>query len=64
MARARGCFAKEGLAVDTLAVDFDATDPARLDASSLPRASALNESTAAIRERVGRWVYRLRGWSE
>jgi uncharacterized SAM-binding protein YcdF (DUF218 family) len=63
MKRAYGCFAEEGLPVDTLAVDFDAYDPSRHGSPWLPRASALAESTAALRERIGRAIYQLRGWS-
>ena len=64
MERARGCFVREGLAVDTLSVDFCSYDPSRSAASWLPRSAALAGSTAALRERVGRLIYRMRGWSE
>ncbi len=64
MKRARGCFAKEGLEADTLAVDFGAYDPARHWSRWGPQASSLAESTGAIREWVARIVYRMRGWSE
>jgi uncharacterized SAM-binding protein YcdF (DUF218 family) len=67
MERARGCFVREGLAVDTFAVDFASYDQSRISSSWpswLPRASALAESTGALRERFGRFVYRLRGWTE
>jgi uncharacterized SAM-binding protein YcdF (DUF218 family) len=64
MARARGCFRREGLSPDVLQVDFNAYDPKLTRAGWLPRASALSMSTGAIREWVGRVVYRLRGWSE
>jgi uncharacterized SAM-binding protein YcdF (DUF218 family) len=64
MQRARGCFTREGLAVDTLAVDFVSRDPSKASGGWLPRAAALAESTAAIRERVGRLVYRARGWTD
>jgi uncharacterized SAM-binding protein YcdF (DUF218 family) len=63
MSRARGCFAREGLLVDTLATDFQATEPGRHSGGFLPRAHALAESTGAIREAVGRLVYRARGWT-
>jgi uncharacterized SAM-binding protein YcdF (DUF218 family) len=63
MERAEGCFAREGLAVDTLAVDFTARRPSSNPAAFLPRAGALAESAALVRERVGRLVYRLRGWT-
>jgi uncharacterized SAM-binding protein YcdF (DUF218 family) len=64
MRRAEGCFRKEGLSVDTLSVDFRSSDPARGSAGWLPRAEALANSTAAIRERAGRIVYHLQGWSD
>ena len=64
MQRALGCFEREGLAVDTLAVDFGSYDPDLNQIGWIPRAQALDQSTAAIRERSGRLVYRLRGWSE
>ncbi len=64
MERAKGCFAREGLDVDLLSVDFISNDPGASPSGWLPRAGALAGSTAAIRERVGRLVYRLRGWSE
>jgi uncharacterized SAM-binding protein YcdF (DUF218 family) len=64
MERARGCFVREGLAVDTFAVDFCSYDPTRTPSSWLPRAAALAESTGALRERFGRLIYRLRGWTE
>ncbi len=64
MKRARGCFAHEGLAVDTLAVDFEAYDPAKHAGSWLPRASSLRLSADAIHEYVGRLVYRARGWTD
>ena len=64
MQRARGCFLRQGLAVDTLAVDFGSYDPSLTPIGWLPRAGGLAQSTAALRERAGRVVYQLRGWSE
>jgi uncharacterized SAM-binding protein YcdF (DUF218 family) len=64
MQRAKGCFTKEGLAVDTLSVDFRSYDAAKRALSWLPRAEALANSTGAIRERAGRVVYRLQGWTD
>src|SRR5206468_4076518 len=63
MRRALECFNAEGLSVDTLVVDRRSADPARVSAHWLPRADALAESTAAIREWFGRWVYRARGYA-
>ena len=62
MPRAYGCFVAEGLAVDTLPVDFRSFDT-KYGADPLPRADHLAESTAAIREWFGRVVYRARGYS-
>jgi len=64
MQRARGCFGREGFPLDTLSVDFVSYDPIASPSGWLPRAGALAGSTSVIRERVGRLVYRLRGWSE
>ena len=64
MQRAKGCFIKEGLAVDTLSVNFRSYDSAPRAMSWVPRAEALANSTAAIRERAGRLVYRLQGWTD
>ncbi len=63
MERAAGCFRAIGLAVDTLPVDYRMRDPRR-DTALLPRAEYLSESTRAIRELVGRQVYRLLGYSK
>ncbi len=60
MPRALGCFRKEGLAVDTLAVDFRSNPGFGLP---LPRATALGRSEEAIRELAGRVIYRLVGFS-
>ena len=61
--RAHGCFRAVGIDVDMLPVDFRSYDPDVGRRSVLPRAFALEESTAMIREWVGRRVYRLRGYS-
>lgn len=63
MKRARGCFSRLGLEVDTRAVDYVAYDPARHRHGWGVRTVTLVESVAAIREWVGRLVYRLRGWT-
>ena len=62
MKRAAGCFKAAGLSVDTLPVDYRMRDPGR-DPTVLPRAEYLAESTRAIRELVGRVVYRVLGYS-
>jgi uncharacterized SAM-binding protein YcdF (DUF218 family) len=64
MQRARGAFAAVGIAVDTRPVDIESYDPARHQGSLFPSTRALGRSTMAIRERVGRIVYRLRGWTK
>jgi uncharacterized SAM-binding protein YcdF (DUF218 family) len=62
MKRAYGCFRAVGLDVDTLPVDFRSY--ARpYSGELLPRAKYLEDSTAAIREWSGRWIYRMRGYS-
>lgn len=63
MRRALGCFEAVGLAPDTLPVDYISHDPARFRARWQPRSGELDLSTTALREHVGRVVYRLRGWS-
>ncbi len=62
MPRAAGCFHAEGIDVTAFPVDyrsFGGGYPADL----LPRADHLAESSAALREWVGRVVYRARGYS-
>jgi uncharacterized SAM-binding protein YcdF (DUF218 family) len=61
--RAHGCFRAVGLDVDMLPVDFHGYDPALGKHSIAPRAFAFEQSTAMIREAVGRLVYRLHGYS-
>lgn len=63
MPRTLGCFAAVGMNVDSLAVDRRAVSPDGKSFSWLPRATALDDSTDAIREWAGRWIYRLRGYS-
>jgi uncharacterized SAM-binding protein YcdF (DUF218 family) len=63
MPRTLGCFAAVGMSVDSLAVDRRAVSPDGKSFSWLPRATALDDSTDAIREWAGRWIYRLRGYS-
>jgi uncharacterized SAM-binding protein YcdF (DUF218 family) len=60
MSRALGCFRAEGVEADTLPVDYRAGSG---DRSWLPRAYALQVSTAALREMAGRIIYRVRGYS-
>lgn len=62
MPRAIECFNAVGLEVDTLPVDYRSFDGSRYSSGLLPRAGSLNQSTAAIREMVGRIVYRVQGY--
>jgi uncharacterized SAM-binding protein YcdF (DUF218 family) len=59
--RALGCFRAAGLAPDVLPVDYEAGDGARR--TWLPRAEFLEASTDALREALGRRVYRLAGYA-
>ncbi len=60
MERALACFRASGLFPDALPVDFRGAVHAP---SWLPRASALEKSTDALRELAGRRVYRWMGYS-
>jgi uncharacterized SAM-binding protein YcdF (DUF218 family) len=62
MKRALGCFEAVGLHPDTRPTDFHAYG-GRHPLSWLPRANYLSNSTWALREHLGRIVYRLRGYS-
>jgi uncharacterized SAM-binding protein YcdF (DUF218 family) len=59
MLRARECYAAVGLPVDTLRVDYRS----HAAQSVLPRASNLHVTTYALREIIGRLVYRLQGYA-
>jgi uncharacterized SAM-binding protein YcdF (DUF218 family) len=63
MKRARGCFSKEGLEVDTRQVDYVAYDPDKHRHGWAPRSVTLRDSTLALREHVARLAYKLRGWT-
>jgi uncharacterized SAM-binding protein YcdF (DUF218 family) len=60
MPRAAAAFRRAGLEVDLLPVDHR---HGRRSPTLLPRADALDRSTAAIRELVGRLVYRMAGYA-
>jgi len=62
MPRAVDCFHKAGLDVDALPVDYLSYDPSQSSGSFIPRAGALADSVAALRELVGRWIYKLVGY--
>lgn len=63
MPRALDCFHKVGLDPDTLPVDYRSYDPSQWNSSYIPRAAALADSCAALRELVGRFIYRLVGYA-
>jgi uncharacterized SAM-binding protein YcdF (DUF218 family) len=64
MPRASATFRKVGFAVETAPADFT-TGWAEQAAvfGWLPASGALTNSSIAIREWIGIWVYRLRGWA-
>jgi uncharacterized SAM-binding protein YcdF (DUF218 family) len=64
MRRAKGCFNAVGLAVDAYPVDYASYDGSRFAQNWVPRSSAFNMSTWALREWSGRLVYRLRGYTK
>lgn len=63
MPRALGCFEAIGLHPDAHSVDFRGYDAKLHESSWTPRAWALADTSAALREYLGRFVYRFRGWS-
>lgn len=63
MPRAEACFRAVGLSVDTLPVDYRATYTSSIPTNVLPRAGNLDLSTRAIREWLGRLVYRVSGYT-
>jgi uncharacterized SAM-binding protein YcdF (DUF218 family) len=63
MPRALECFNAVGLPVDTMPVDFRSYDASGVSSTWMPRSGALNQSTSAIRELVGRVVYRVQGYA-
>ena len=65
MPRAVGCFEAEGFEVLAAPTDYLAPTLVRPRWTDwLPDASALEATSAAVHEVVGRWWYRLRGWCE
>ena len=62
MPRAADCFRAVGLDVDLLAVDFRAHARRFSLGEVLPRARALDQTSAITREFLGRWVYRAQGY--
>jgi uncharacterized SAM-binding protein YcdF (DUF218 family) len=64
MPRAAGCFRAAGLEVDTYPVDYHLATTPSGPGGLLPRAGNLSQTTDLIRELVGRWVYRLLGYTK
>jgi uncharacterized SAM-binding protein YcdF (DUF218 family) len=60
--RAAGCFRAAGVEADFLPVDFRLRDPAE-DPHWLPRADYLSQTSRALRELLGRLVYRVLGYT-
>lgn len=63
MGRAHGCFNAAGLEADVLPVDFKSFDTAQFGNGLQPRSSFFHQSTWAIREWAGRFIYRVRGYT-
>jgi uncharacterized SAM-binding protein YcdF (DUF218 family) len=62
MPRASDCFHKVGLDFDMYPVDYRSYDPGQNTGNLIPRASALANSVAALRELVGRVIYKVVGY--
>lgn len=62
MGRARATFARVGVDVTPAATDHGFPSGAPTILAVLPQAGALEDSTRALKEYLGRLVYRLRGW--
>ena len=63
MPRSVGCFRAVGLEADVLPVDYRMRDPS-LEAHVLPRGEYLSQTTRALREWLGRAVYRVLGYTK
>lgn len=61
--RAQGCFRAVGVEGDWLPVDYRLRDPA-FDTHLVPRGEYLSQTTRALREWLGRVVYRVLGYSK
>jgi uncharacterized SAM-binding protein YcdF (DUF218 family) len=64
MRRASACFRAVGLDFDVLPVDYHSFDTSKNSTSKMPRAHALDDSTSALREIFGYWVYRAKGYAK
>jgi uncharacterized SAM-binding protein YcdF (DUF218 family) len=62
MPRSVGCFHAVGLEVDALPVDYRMRDPS-MDPHLLPRGEYLAQTSRALREWLGRLVYRVLGYT-
>lgn len=62
--RASDCFRAVGMNVDMMPVDFRAHEKDHGPSEWLPRASALANTTGAVREWFGRWIYRAQGYGK
>lgn len=63
--RAVDCFRAVGMQVDVLPVDFRAHAPRTGPLGDwMPRASALSNTSAMLREWFGRWIYRVQGYGK
>jgi uncharacterized SAM-binding protein YcdF (DUF218 family) len=64
MRRAMAAFAAVGIDATPAPTDFEVVPPRQMTVLDwLPDAGALEGSTRAIKEYIGYWVYRLRGWA-
>ncbi|MBS2019761.1 MAG: YdcF family protein [Deltaproteobacteria bacterium] len=66
MARAADCFRAVGMQVDLMPVDYRARTPTPTAGlfDWMPRASALYNTSAMLREWFGRWIYRVQGYGK
>ena len=62
MKRAQAVFEKLGIEVIPAATDYQVIERERSVLEWLPMADKLSKSTYAIKEYIGWWVYRWRGW--
>ncbi len=63
MPRSVGCFRAAGIEVDVLPVDYRLRDPS-LETRVMPRGEYLGQTTRALREWLGRLVYRVLGYTK
>jgi len=64
MRRAQAVFEKLGIEVVAAATDYQVLEPDPSILDWLPNAEALMMTTLGIKEYLGWWVYRFRGWVE